>query len=267
MEPPSAHEPLLSIVIPAYNEARNIKTGTLPAVADALQALGVPYELVVVDDGSEDETAELVQAFADGRACVHLVREEHRGKAHAVASGALTASGRYVLFMDMDLSTSLDQIADAVRALDEGADVVVGSREAKGAVRLETPWLRRWLGKVFNYLVQVLLLPGIKDTQCGFKAFRRDVAQQLFRHLVVYGSPGGEVKGPRVTAFDVELLVLARKRGYKIREIPVTWRYVKTRNVRPVQDSYRMFREVMLVWFNKMRGKYNVQKDALEVQF
>jgi hypothetical protein len=171
------------------------------------------------------------------------------------------ASGRYVLFMDMDLSTSLEHLGDAVKELDAGADIVIGSREAPGAVRIGAPWARRWLGKAFNLLVQLLLLPGLDDTQCGFKAFRADVAKELFGSLVVFGRPNREVRGPRVTAFDVELLVAARKRGHKITQIPVTWRHVDTWRV-PAAESYRMFREVLSVWLNKVRGRYNLDHQS-----
>ena len=251
-------EPFLSIVIPAYNEAESVRQGALQKVADLLSRQAYAYELMVVDDGSEDGTAELVQAFARSHRPTRLIRGEHQGKARAVISGVLAASGRYVLFMDMDLSTSLTHVVDAVKALTGGADIIIASREAPSARRLGEPWLRRWLAKAFNYLVQLLLLPGISDTQCGFKAFRREVAQELFPKLIVFGLSGDNVKGPRVTAFDVELLVMARKRSYSIKQIPVTWRYVETRRVKPLVDSYRMFMEVMQVWLNKMRGRYDI---------
>ena len=252
------HEPIISVVLPAYNEESNIRQGTLSMAVDYLRGQGYQYEVIVVDDGSGDKTADLVEAFVEGEPSTRLIRQGHQGKAHAVASGIQAARGRYVLFMDMDLSTSLDDLADAIKALDEGADIVLGSREAKGAVRIGAPWTRRWLGKAFNYLIQLLLLPGFDDTQCGFKGFRRDVARELFRSLVVFASSDRDVKGPRVTAFDVELLVMASRRGHRIKQIPVTWRYVHTRNVRPVVDSCRMLREVLLIWFNNVRGRYNL---------
>ncbi len=252
-------EPTLSVVIPAYNEERHVRQGTLSTAVDYLRGQGYQYEVIVVDDGSGDETADLVEAVVEGEPCARLIRQGHQGKAHAVASGIQAARGRYVLFMDMDLATSLDHLADAIKALDEGADIVVGSREAKGAVRIGAPWTRRWMGKAFNYLIQLLLLPGFDDTQCGFKGFRKEVARDLFRSLVVFTSSDRDVKGPRVTAFDVELLVLARRRGHRIKQIPVTWRYMPTRNVRPIMDSYRMLGQVLLMWFNNLRGRYNLK--------
>lgn len=251
-------EPAISVVLPAYNEERNIRQGTLSTAVDYLRGQGYKYEMIVVDDGSGDRTAELVEAFVEREPGTRLIRQGHQGKAYAVASGVEAARGRYVLFMDTDLSTSLEHLADAIKALDEGADIVLGSREAKGAVRIGAPWTRRWLGKAFNYLIQLLLLPGFDDTQCGFKGFRREVAQELFRSLIVFASSERDVQGPRVTAFDVELLVLARRRGHRIKQIPVTWRYVHTRNVRPMVDSYRMLREALLIWLNKVRGRYNL---------
>ncbi len=249
-------EPLLSLVIPAYNEAKNLRRGILQQVADYLSSQGYPSEVLIVDDGSGDETASLAEEFVSGHPSFSVLRSEHRGKALTVQRGMLAARGRYVLFLDLDLSTPLDYIEPVLTLLDQGWDIVIASRDAKGGARLATPLHRRLMAKVFSLLVRLLLLPGIHDSQCGFKAFRCEVSQDLFNSLRVFQPRSGQVKGPRVTAFDVELLLLARRRGYTIKEVPVLWRHVETKRVNPLLDSYRMFREVLTVWWNDRRGLY-----------
>jgi glycosyltransferase involved in cell wall biosynthesis len=249
-------EPRLSLVIPAYNEAPNLRRGILEQMAEYLAGLSDPCEVLVVDDGSQDETAALVEVFAREHPAFALLREPHRGKAMAVRAGVLAARGRYVLFADLDLSTPLSYVKPFLELLDGGWDIVIASREAKGGARLGVPPHRRAMGKVFSLLVRLLLLPGIHDSQCGFKAFQREVAHDLFRSLHVFQANAGQVSGPRVTAFDVELLLVARKKGYTIREVPVRWRHVETKRVNPVLDSYRMLREVLTIWWNDRRGRY-----------
>lgn len=254
----SQDEPLLSIVVPAYNEEDSLKRGVLEQIADCIDRQDLPCEALIVDDGSEDDTAPAAEEFCRGRPDFRLLREEHHGKACTVRAGMLAARGKYQLFMDMDLATSLDHVPQFIEALQRGTDVAIASRAKKGAVVTGAPQSRFVLGKSFNFLVQTLLLPGIADTQCGFKAFRSDVARDLFGSLVVFQNSVKPAKGPMVTAFDVELLVLARRRGYTIEEIPVQWRYYATNRVSPVKDAYRMFREVAYVWLNDRRGKYSV---------
>lgn len=249
-------EPLLSIVIPAYDEAENIHSGVLARVADYLATRSYSHEVLLSDDGSLDETADLAEAFSKEHPTFRLLRNEHMGKAHAVTAGLMAARGRYIMFMDMDLSTSLDHIDELVDALESSADVVVASREAKGAVRLASPWRRRLLGKAFNLLIQALVLPGFWDTQCGFKGFRKEVAQDLVSSLVVFNK-GSAATGPRVTAFDVELLVIARERGYRILQLPVTWRHVKTRRVNLVREALSMLRELLAIRWARWRRKYS----------
>ena len=250
-------EPLLSLVVPAFNEEDNIRRGVLQHLADYLDDQDLHVEVIVVDDGSEDDTANQVERFCEKYPWFRLIRTEHVGKAHAVRSGMLAARGQYQLFMDMDLATSLTHIPEFLQALQEGRDIVIGSRAARGAVRIGEPRRRFLVGKAFNYLVRALLRLGVADSQCGFKAYRREVARDLFNNLIVFGDSVQPTKGPRVTAFDVELLVMARRRGYDIAELPVTWRHAKTSRVNVLRDSYRMLREVLLIWLNNRRGQYN----------
>ena len=165
--------PVLSIVIPAYNEAENL-IERLVTLDEYLSNEVPDTQVAIVDDGSDDATPKLVNEFCLTHSRFALIRSPHRGKAGAVATGVMAADGKYILFMDMDMATSIKHVGEFVEVLDAGeADIVAASREAPGAVRLDAPWLRRLLGRGFNVLVQMLLLPGVTDTQCGFKAFTR----------------------------------------------------------------------------------------------
>jgi dolichyl-phosphate beta-glucosyltransferase len=250
--------PLLTVVIPAYNEAANVRSDRLSRLDHSLSLLGYDSEVIVVDDGSEDATADLLEDFAEEHKGFSVVRSAHRGKAEAVSAGVLQARGDFVLFMDMDMATSLDHVGPFVQALQNGeADIVIASRDLPGSARLHAPLSRRFLAKAFNLLVSTLLLPGIRDSQCGFKAFRREVAHDLFSHFLVFSSGQGTVKGPRVTAFDVELLVLARRHGYSLKQMPVIWMHTTTGGVRVFGEPFKMLREVLTIWLYDRRGRYN----------
>lgn len=253
-------QPLLSIVIPAYNEVANLRQGVLHRLASYLATRPYTHEVLISDDGSTDETPRLVEAFSRDHPSFRFLRKRHRGKAQAVISGLLAARGRYLMFMDMDLATSLQHIDDLLDALQQGADVVIASRAAKGASRLGTPLSRRLLARAFNLFIQALLLPGLRDTQCGFKGFRREVAEELIRSLVVF-KRAPLALGPRVTAFDVELLVVARERGYDVREIPVTWQHVKSPRVSILREPLLMLGEILSIWWARRRGRYRPAAD------
>ncbi|GAB4192583.1 MAG: hypothetical protein OHK0022_06830 [Roseiflexaceae bacterium] len=250
-----ANRPLLSLVIPAYNEERRLPT-TLRAVLDYLGHQNYPFEVLIADDGSTDRTAELVEQIAAEHSGVRLLRLDHRGKGFAVRAGALAATGQYVLLCDADLAVPIDEWEKLQRTLEGGYDLAIGSREGLGARRLGEPWYRHLMGRVFNLIVQVVAVGGIQDTQCGFKAFTHAAAHDLFRRVRLYGDDAQVVRGAAVTAFDVEVLFLARKRGYRIREVPVLWHYGEETKVNPLRDSYRNFRDVLAVRWNALRGRY-----------
>jgi len=214
--------------------------------------------VIVVDDGSEDRTAEVAEQFARALApMVRLIRNDHRGKGYTVRTGMLAAQGEYILFSDADLATPIEQWDKLRPYFDKGYDVVIGSREGLGARRVGEPWYRHVMGRVFNYLVRLVALGGFQDTQCGFKAFRREVAHDLFRRVQLYGEGAQQVKGAALTGFDVEVLFLARKYGYKVKDVPVEWHYGTHTKVNPVRDSIRNFKDVWAVRINDWRGKYN----------
>ena len=203
--------PLLSVVIPAFNEARRLPA-TLARVGEHLAAQGRPHEILVVDDGSSDETADVARAAG---AAVRVLRHEpNRGKGYAVRRGMLAATGARRLMTDADLSTPIEELARLEAELDRGWDVAIGSRAVAGArVEVHQPAYREAMGRVFNVLVQVLLLPGLADTQCGFKLFTAGAADAAFRACRLDGF-----------SFDVEALYVARLRGLRIAEVPVVWR-------------------------------------------
>ncbi len=237
--------PFLSIVIPAYKEAERLGP-TLDRVlawADAFQtpsgAAGRGVEVLVVDDGSPDATADVARRYADRSPTtpVRLVQNgRNRGKGYSVRNGVLAARGEQILFSDADLSTPIEDYAVLAEAL-RGAPIAIGSRAlADSNVAVHQPKYREAMGRVFNSIVQGLAVPGVRDTQCGFKLFRADVGQALFRAATIEGF-----------AFDVEVLHLAQRRGLAIAEVPVTWRNDERSRVSPIRDSLRMFRDVVTI--------------------
>jgi dolichyl-phosphate beta-glucosyltransferase len=248
-------QPYLSVVVPAYNEEQRLPR-TLALITSYTQQQSFLAEVIVVDDGSADGTVTVAEAFARSHPEVRMIRNEHRGKAYTVRTGMLSAAGEYVLFTDADGATPVEEVSKLLPLLEQGYDVAIGSREGMGARRFSEPWHRHVMGRVFNLIVQLLAVRGIQDTQCGFKAFRREAAQHLFSSLKLYGEGSGLVKGAMLTGFDVEILFLARKWGYRIAEVPVHWYYGKESKVSPIRDSWRNLRDVLRVRCNDLQGKY-----------
>ena len=245
----------LSIIIPAYNEEPNFKKGTIDEVPQYLEKQNYSYEVIIVDDGSEDSTAKLASAFAKKHNNVRVVKNPHQGKAETVKTGVREAGGELVLFTDFDQATPISEIEKLLPFFDE-YDIVIGSRQLPGAKREKEPFYRHIMGLVFNLVVQVIAVRGIWDTQAGFKCFKGDVAKKVFSKLKVYGQ-GKKVQGALVTAFDVELLFIAKKMGFKIKEVPIIWHHVATSRVSPIKDSLRMFRDVVKIRLNDLHGFYS----------
>lgn len=248
--------PFLTIVIPAYNEARRLPT-TLEQILNYLDQQDYSASLIVVDDGSTDGTATVARTYDKQYRRVEVIENPHQGKGATVRRGMLAAEGDIVLFSDADLSTPIGELERLLPWFDEGYDVVIGSREGAGARRYEEPFYRHLMGRVFNTLVRLLTVQGIQDTQCGFKAFRRDVARDLFNRMQLYRDDAKPIVGAMVTAFDVEILYLAQHLGYRIREVPVEWHYSNETKVNPLKDSWRNLRDVVTVRWNALRGVYN----------
>ena len=235
----------LSMIIPAYNEENRLPK-TLKAVDEYVRGQSYTYEILVVNAGSTDRTKELVQSMMREVRNLNIMDVENRGKGYAVREGMLRARGQYRMFMDADNSTSIDHIEKMWPEFEKGFQVVIGSRDTKGArVAVSQPWWRRTLGNIFNVIVQTLSgLRGMWDTQCGFKGFDEKAAQEIFARCTI-----------DQWAFDVEVLVIAKKLGYKIMEIPVLWVNDKESKVR-LKGMIQMLLEVLQISLNNIRGKY-----------
>ena len=252
-------QPFLSLVIPTYNEERRL-TETLQTVAAYLSKQEYSSEVIVVDDGSTDGTRKVTRAFIaqhSQQPPIRLIENDHRGKGYTVRTGMLSGEGKYILFTDADLATPITEMGKMVGALEAGKDIAIGSREGIGAVRINEPFHRHLMGRIFNLLVRLLSGLAYQDTQCGFKGFRREVAHDLFSRVQLYGADAQRIKGGAVTGFDVEVLYLALRAGYSIEEIPVRWQYGAESKVNPLVDSARMLRDVIRIWWMARKGIYN----------
>ena len=249
----------LSVVITAYNEQSNIGI-TLTKITSFLSDFEPDYEIIVVDDGSTDGTASMVENFSKDNSKINLFQIDHRGKGYAVRTGILKSTGDLVLMADADSSTPIEELKRlAVWITDNDFDIAIGSREGIGADRKNEPFIRHFMGRVFNLLIQILVIPGINDTQCGFKLFKGNLAREIFAKSLLYGDKSKKLKVPKVTAFDVEILYIARKMGKRIKEVPVVWEYGKGTKVSKIRDSVYNFWDVLRVRFNSMRGLYKVK--------
>jgi dolichyl-phosphate beta-glucosyltransferase len=229
--------PEISIVIPAFNEALRLPT-TLDRVQRYLATAGLTAEVIVVDDGSRDDTAEVVQRYAQRWPQLKLVAaERNAGKGAAVRLGMAAARGHYRVFSDADLSVPIDDVEKLLRPLHAGAGVAIASRGLRDSqVELHQPWYRETMGKIFNRLVRIFVLGGVHDTQCGFKAFTGEVADRVFPVLQTRGF-----------GFDVELLYRAQHAGYKIVEVPTRWINSPQSRVHPIRHSAAMFLELLAI--------------------
>lgn len=223
--------PFLSVVVPAYNEERRLQD-TLPAMYAYLQEHYRPFELLVVDDGSTDRTPTIVQQFAQQHPEVRLISyQPNRGKGHAVRTGVLQARGEWVLFSDADLATPMEELERLAEKLRGDYDIAIASRAAGGAqLVIRQPWYREFAGRSFNLIVQLMAVPGIRDTQCGFKLFRQQAAREIFSRCEEDGF-----------SFDIEVLHVAQRLGYRIAEVPVRWMHREGSKVRLLRDATRMF--------------------------
>jgi dolichyl-phosphate beta-glucosyltransferase len=237
-------EPFLSIIIPAHNEEQRLPS-TLRRVRAFLETQAYASEVIVVENGSTDGTAAVVEGARPSFPTLRLVREARAGKGLAVRRGMLTARGAYRFMCDADLSMPIEELPHFLPPAAGDSDIAIASREAPGAVRHSEPTLRHWIGRAFNLLVQLLVVRGIRDTQCGFKCFRAGVAEDLFAVQRIDG-----------WTFDVEVLFLARKRGYAIREIRIPWHYIPGSRVRVVADSLTMLGDLFRIRWRWLRGMY-----------
>jgi dolichyl-phosphate beta-glucosyltransferase len=233
-----------SLIIPAHNEEHRLPA-TLKTVDAFLARQPYTSEILVVENGSQDFTAVVTEAFASEHPRVRLIRESRRGKGLAVRRGMLEAAGQYRFICDADLSMPIEEVAKFLPPQLSAYEVAIGSREAPGARRYNEPAYRHLMGRVFNLLVKLFAVPGFEDTQCGFKCFSRAAAQDIFSVQHLDGM-----------SFDVEALYIARKRGYRIVEVPIDWYYMSESRVRLIDDSLRMFSDILTIRRNWSSGKY-----------
>jgi glycosyltransferase involved in cell wall biosynthesis len=236
--------PFLSIIIPAYNEENRLPE-TIARTASFLQTQDYDYEVIVVENGSTDRTLEVAQGCIAGYPAFRVVHLEERGKGRAVRHGMLAARGQFRFMCDADLSMPIEELPRFLPPNFPDADIVIASREALGAVRYNEPEHRHIGGRLINWVIRLLALPGIQDTQCGFKSFRGNVAEELFSCQQMLG-----------WSFDIELLYIARKRGYRIEELPIPWYYSDQSHVSPVKDALRMIWDIFKIRLNTWRGIY-----------
>ncbi len=243
----------LSIIIPAYNEAKNLAKGSLDQVEAYLKQVKYTYEVLIVDDGSSDKTVELVEQIIKNKENFVLIRNKHQGKAMTVMTGLLESTGEIALFTDMDQSTPISEIERLLPKFKDGYDIVIGSRHGrKGA-----PVIRKLSAWGFSLMRGIILGLPFKDTQCGFKAFNRRSIEKIFPIIKdewgILHTKGGAVNA----GFDVEVLYVAKKYDFKIAEVPVEWNYVDTERIQVVKDALAAIYDLLRIRVSDLQGKYS----------
>ncbi len=245
----------LTVVLPAYNEVKNLRRGVLSSVYDYLKTKDFTWEVLIVDDGSTDETVKMSEDFIKNHSGFRVLKEPHRGKGGTVIAGMLKSQGDIVLFSDMDQSTPIDQIEKFLPKFKLGYDIVIGSRSGRPG----QSYIRKVMAYGWVFLRTIILRLPYKDTQCGFKAFKKEAAQEVFKRMQVFRE-GRIVSGAAVNAgFDLEILYIARKLKLKVSEVSVEWyEYGERKEVSPIKDSWDGLKDLIRVRINSLLGKYNV---------
>ena len=240
---PPVTQPFLSLIIPAYNEASRLPA-TLEQVNAFLQEQSYSWEVLVVENGSTDRTHALAEAFAKAHSGFRVLRSA-KGKGAAVRTGMLATEGEWRMMLDADLSMPVSEINRFFPPKLDGADIAIASREAPGAKRHNEPQYRHFGGRLMNWLIRVLALPDLQDTQCGFKSFSARAAEALFSRQQLDS-----------WSFDVEVLYIAQQFGYRIAELPIDWYYYEFSHVQPLKDSWNMFWDLLKIRRKAARGEY-----------
>lgn len=238
-------QPRLSIVIPAYNEARRLPK-TLPQVAQFVEQQDFPVEVLLVNNRSTDDTGAIAASFAETHPFFRVIDQPIPGKGAAVKAGLEAASGEMLFMADADLSMPIEQVLRFIPPYLQEVDIAIASRELPGSNRIGEPPYRHLMGRIFNLVVKTVAMPGLQDTQCGFKCFRREVALDILPFQTIDG-----------WTFDVELLFIARKKGYQIQEVAIDWHYRQDSRVSAVRDTLEMVLDTIRIRLNDLRGKYN----------
>ena len=237
--------PRLSIIIPAHNEEQRLPS-SLDSVLEFLHSQSYESEIVVVENGSSDRTAQISQDYANRHPEIRVFQEPLAGKGLAVRRGMLAAKGDFRFICDADLSMPIDEVSRFLPPQAPDFDIAIASREIPGAVRYDEPPYRHLIGRAFNLLVRFVALPGLQDTQCGFKCFSASAAEELFPQQTIDG-----------WTFDVEILFIARKRGLRVIEIPIDWYFNAGSRVRILRDSSTMFADLFRIRLNNLKGMYD----------
>ena len=240
----ATHYPKLSIIIPAYNEERRLPD-TLKKITAWMQSITFAVEILIVENGSQDRTTEIAESFAH-RFDNIIVLHSSKGKGAAVREGMLQGKGDLLFVCDADLSMPIAEIENFLPLCAAGYHIVIGSREAPGARRYNEPFHRHLIGRVFNAIVRVLVIPGFDDTQCGFKLFQREVARDVFRRQTIFG-----------WTFDVEVIYIALRYGYRIAEVPINWYFTPDSRISIFQDTWQMFYDLLKIRLNSWRSVYD----------
>jgi dolichyl-phosphate beta-glucosyltransferase len=240
----------LSVIIPAYNEANRLPK-TLENLLTFLNSQSYTFEVVVVENGSQDNTYQTALAFRERFPQLRVLREEQRGKGRAVQRGMLSAVGEYRFMCDVDFSMPVAEINRFLPPQLTGYDVAIASREAPGARRYNEPFYRHLVGRFYNGLIRALALPGLHDTQCGFKCFRGNLVEEIFKSQTISG-----------WSFDVEVLFIVRQRGYQIVEVPIPWYFNPESKINVWRDSLRMAIDLGTIRLNQIRGRYRISDGA-----
>ena len=238
--------PFLSIIIPAHNEESRLPR-TLGQVFAFLKKQSYSAEVIIVENGSSDRTLELAREFATRHSNMAVIHEEQRGKGNAVRRGMLEARGEYHFICDADLSMPIDEVQKFLPPVVNDFDLAIASREAPGSTRYNEPSYRHWGGRAINFAIRLMILPGLNDTQCGFKCFRADVTESLFRQQTLMG-----------WSFDIEILYLARRKHLRIKEIPIQWYFDADSKVNAIRDALRMLGDIFRIHINAWRGRYDL---------
>lgn len=249
-------KPLISVILPNYNELENLKRGVLGIISSYFSTQVYGWEVIISDDGSTDESVKFIEHFIASHPGFHLVKNPHAGKPYALKAAIKIAHGQYVLFTDMDQSTPIDQLNKLLPYTKDGFRIVIGSR---GVRRKDSSLIRQIASVIFLLARKIFLLRSIKDTQCGFKLLETKLATKIFSRMRLFGR-SNQVVGWKVTAYDVEMLYLAEKLGAEIQEVRVVWRDEDTSSDKRrnfIKESIEMFLEILRVSLNDMLGKYN----------
>ncbi|PKO22990.1 MAG: glycosyl transferase [Chloroflexi bacterium HGW-Chloroflexi-1] len=233
------------MIIPAYNEEQRLPR-SLDQVVAFVQQQSEPLEVLVVENGSRDHTTEIAEAYAAQYPFIRVLHSE-KGKGAAVRVGMMAGRGRYLFICDSDLSMPIAEVRKFLPPVLADYDVAIASREGPDAQRYGEPYYRHLMGRVFNFIVRVLAIPGFQDTQCGFKSFRREVGRDVFADLTLTG-----------WSFDVEALFIALQRGYRVVAVPINWYFDADSRVNPLPDTWRMVRDVLRIRLNGWQGRHLV---------